>query len=127
MQRNQKKGKGCAMDLIGGQAADKAEDFELNFTLHHPITDEEWDAITDVGLDHTDNIFFHTKNGKEVEFVKRKKGKWIPHNEKSREYIGTVLINVEYDYWLCDACGYRVENGQPMYNFCPMCGADMRQ
>lgn len=56
----------------------------------------------------------------------RKKGKWIPHSEKSREYIGTVLVNVEYDYWLCDACGYRVENGQPMYKFCPNCGADMR-
>ena len=56
----------------------------------------------------------------------RKRGKWIPHSEKCREYIGTVLVNVEYDYWLCDACGYRVEKGQPMYNFCPNCGADMR-
>ena len=52
-------------------------------------------------------------------------GKWIPHSEKSREYIGTVLIHVMYDYWLCDTCGYRVENGQPMYNFCPNCGAKM--
>lgn len=56
----------------------------------------------------------------------RKTGKWIPHIEKSREYIGTVLVNVTYDYWLCDACGYRVENGQTTYNFCPHCGADMR-
>ena len=56
----------------------------------------------------------------------RKKGKWIPHIEKSREYIGTVLINVEYDYWFCNTCGYRVKNGQPTYNFCPNCGADMR-
>ena len=52
-------------------------------------------------------------------------GKWIPHSEKSREYIGTVLVHVMYDYWLCDTCGYRVENGQPMYNFCPNCGAKM--
>lgn len=52
-------------------------------------------------------------------------GKWIPHSEKSREYIGTVLVHVKYDYWLCDTCGYRVENGQPMYNFCPNCGAKM--
>lgn len=57
---------------------------------------------------------------------KRKKGKWIPHKERSREYIGTVLINVEYDYWICDVCSYRVENVQPMYNFCPNCGTDMR-
>ena len=54
------------------------------------------------------------------------RGKWIPHMEQSREYIGTVLINVHYDYWLCDTCGYRVKNGQPMHNFCPNCGADMR-
>lgn len=52
-------------------------------------------------------------------------GKWIPHREKSREYIGTVLVHVMYDYWLCDTCGYRVENGQPTYNFCPNCGAKM--
>lgn len=56
----------------------------------------------------------------------RKTGKWIPHREKRREYIGTVLVSVTYDYWFCDTCGYRVENGQPMYNFCPNCGADMR-
>ena len=56
----------------------------------------------------------------------RKKGKWIPHSETCREYIGTVLVRVDYDYWFCDACGYRVEKGQPMYKFCPNCGADMR-
>lgn len=55
----------------------------------------------------------------------RPKGKWIPHSEKSREYIGTVLVNVEYDYWVCDTCGYRVKNGQPIHNFCPNCGAKM--
>ena len=56
-----------------------------------------------------------------------KHGKWIPHSENSREYIGTVLINVHYDYWFCDTCGYRVKNGQPMHNFFPNCGADMRK
>lgn len=55
----------------------------------------------------------------------RMKGKWIPHREKSREYIGTALVSVMYDYWFCDACGYRVENEQPRYNFCPHCGAEM--
>ena len=56
---------------------------------------------------------------------KPKKGKWIPHCEMSREYFGTVLVNVEYDYWFCDTCGYRVKNGQPMYNYCPNCGTRM--
>lgn len=58
--------------------------------------------------------------------TERPKGKWMPHIEKTREYIGAVLVNVRYDYWLCDTCGYRVENGQPTYNFCPHCGVDMR-
>lgn len=39
----------------------------------------------------------------------RPKGKWMPHREICREYIGTVLVNVDYDYWLCDTCGYRVK------------------
>ena len=54
-----------------------------------------------------------------------KKGKWTPHRLISREYIGTILVNVSYDYWFCDTCGYRVKDGQPMYNFCPNCGAKM--
>lgn len=54
-----------------------------------------------------------------------KKGKWIPHSERCREYIGTILAYVRYDYWFCDTCGYRVEKGWPIYNFCPNCGARM--
>ena len=46
----------------------KMDSFE--FTLHSPITDEEWDMITDVNFDHTDSITFQTKNGKKVRFVK---------------------------------------------------------
>jgi hypothetical protein len=45
---------------------------EMTFTLHNPLTEEEWDMITDVDLDHTTEITFHTKHGKEVVFVKRK-------------------------------------------------------
>lgn len=44
---------------------------EYELTLHHPITDEEWDVLTDVDLDHTSEITFHTKHGKEVRFYKR--------------------------------------------------------
>lgn len=72
-----------------------------------------------------EDFFNIIKNASTIE-LERPKGKWVPHSEKSREYIGTVLINVVYDYWFCDACGYQVEKGEPMYNFCPNCGADMR-
>lgn len=74
---------------------------------------EEWDELT--------NAIKQVPS----EEPERPKSKWIPHREKSCEYIGTVLVNVEYDYWFCDTCGYRVENGQPIYNFCPHCGAKM--
>ena len=39
-------------------------------TLNSPITEEQWDVITDVDFDRTDRMLFHTKHGKEVEFVK---------------------------------------------------------
>lgn len=42
----------------------------ISLTLNSPITDEQWDMITDVDLDHTDRMWFHTKHGKEVEFAK---------------------------------------------------------
>ena len=43
---------------------------EMTLNLHNPLTEEEWDLIEDVDFEHTDRIWFHTKNGKHVEFVK---------------------------------------------------------
>lgn len=43
---------------------------ELTFELHSPITDEEWDLISDTEFEHTNSIVFITKKGNEVEFVK---------------------------------------------------------
>jgi hypothetical protein len=45
---------------------------EITLQLNSPLTDEQWDTITDVDFDHTDRITFHTKHGKEVDFVKFK-------------------------------------------------------
>ena len=42
----------------------------FEFTLNNPLTEEQWDMITDVDFDRTDHITFHTKHGKEVEFTK---------------------------------------------------------
>lgn len=55
---------------------------EITFALHNPLTEEEWDAIEDIDFDHTNSITFHTKHGKDVEFVKRKTGRWIPCSER---------------------------------------------
>ena len=54
-------------DLIDRQAAAQCE---MTLTLNSPITEEQWDAITDVDFEHTNEVVFHTKHGKEVKFVK---------------------------------------------------------
>lgn len=101
-----------------------SEQFTLK--LNSPITEEQWDAITDVDFDHTEKIFFHTKHGKEVTFVKQKKGKW---KEGKMQNIKTGEVRTIRD---CSECGaayfvydtYNSVDERP--KFCPNCGADMR-
>lgn len=83
---------------------------EMTLTLSSPITEEQFDAITDVDFDNTDRIWFHTKNGKDVEFVKSKKGKWL-------EIAGDLQ---------CSECGATYHDLYPDYSdtkFCPNCGS----
>ena len=82
---------------------------EMTLTLGSPITEEQFDAITDVDFDNTDRIWFHTKHGKDVEFVKRKNGKWL-------EIAGDLQ---------CSECGATYYDLYPDYSdtkFCPNCG-----
>ena len=81
---------------------------EMTLTLSSPITEEQFDAITDVDFDNTDRIWFHTKHGKDVVFVKRKNGKWVNIREGNRAD--------------CDQCG---QSGRAWMNFCFLCGAEM--
>lgn len=53
---------------------------EMTLTLNSPITEEQWDAITDVDFEHTNEITFHTKHGKIVKFVKASsQSEWNNH------------------------------------------------
>ena len=102
---------------------------EFTLTLNSPITENQWDMITDVDFDHTNEITFHTKHGKEVKFVKadaqpeRKTGKWI---------YGEHDVAMCDGYW-CDKCGFFVQWDYKRkfidfindYHFCPDCGAKM--
>lgn len=93
---------------------------EMTFILHNPLTEEEWDMIADVDLDHTSEITFHTKHGKEVVFVKRKTGKWhvtdaYPHNVYCPE-CHKKFAQTHWAVW---------EDGSLPRNYCPNCGLKM--
>ena len=63
-----------------------------NYTLElsSPITEEQWDMISDVDFDRTEHITFYTKHGKEVEFYKNA----IP--------ISWLLNKMQQDYDKCE-------------------------
>lgn len=46
-------------------------EFKCSLELHHPLTEEEWDMLTDAELERTTEITFHTPKGKEIVFVKK--------------------------------------------------------
>lgn len=94
-------------------------DDRITLKLKHPITDEQWDKITDADFEHTDRICFETKHGK-VEFVKvsaqpeQRVGKWI---------------GGELGY--CTCCGHK-GCASDIWNaceklYCPNCGAKMEE
>lgn len=98
---------------------------EMTLTLSSPITEEQFDAVTDVDFDNTDRIWFHTKHGKDVEFVKRKKGKWIKR-DVSRQIHGISCSAPNYQCSVCKKWWFHNGEGLKWYKFCPECGADMR-
>ena len=84
---------------------------DITLKLNSPITEEQWDAITDVDFDHTDRIWFSTKNGKEVEFIKPVFCKDCKHREYDEDFgymceydTGDPYCtgrNAEDDEWFC--------------------------
>lgn len=90
------------------------ENIEMKLMLNSPITEEQWDAITDIDFDHTSEVMFRTKHGKEIVFVKKKKGHWMNDD----------------GIFICSCCnsGYEEQPtlmGKPMFEWCPVCGAKM--
>lgn len=68
---------------------------EMTLTLNSPITEEQWDAITDVDFEHTNEVTFHTKHGKKVKFVKvpaQPEQRWILCSERLPEANGRYLV-----------------------------------
>lgn len=89
----------------------------MTYEFNSPMSQKDWDKITDAELKDTDEIIFTTPSEKKKLFRKVKHGKWI---------------NPEMGYEECSACGYCFANYdehdyQIERNFCPNCGADMRE
>lgn len=97
---------------------------EMTFTFHSPLTEEEWDMITDVDLDHTPEITFHTKHGKEVVFVKRKTGKWMVDPD-GRLHCSRCLENPTNRVIIDGKLVYDMTPIVGKMKFCPNCGVRM--
>ena len=93
---------------------------ESTLTAYTDADQEEWDQITDVEFEKTNEIEFCTPKGNKVLFQKVRHGHWehIPNTPE----------------WRCSICGYRISgfierNGfTPMgcnVNYCSRCGALM--
>ena len=99
----------------------------ITMKLNSPITDEQWNIITDAELEHSDEIEFTTPSGKKVVYAKVRHGKWI-----ECEYENGI------NFHRCSVCGqldmYRgifTDSGDRGFIFyykrqyCPNCGAKM--
>lgn len=42
----------------------------FEFTLHSPLTKEDWNKIVDAEYEHTNFVTFHTPQGKQVKYIK---------------------------------------------------------
>ena len=82
----------------------------ITLQLNSPITEDQWDAITDVDFENTEEILFTTKHKKNVRFVKAQQWipvKWKPLNDLEREELE-------------DAMGYRVADEEAIEADCKM-------
>lgn len=96
---------------------------EYSIELHNPLTEEEWDSLTDVDMEHTNSVTFNTKHGKEVVFIKQKHGRWI---KDESTYAGPGLDNLQCSECKRNAVTWRRDIPlSRMYRYCPNCGAKM--
>ena len=81
---------------------------DFGMTLHNPLTDDEWDLITDASLDNTKEITFVTKQDKEVKFIKASADVVKVVRCKDCKYYGTKFCKI--DIWHKDVTIYRAKD-----------------
>lgn len=92
----------------------------IKMQLNSPITDEQWNIITDAELERSDEIEFTTPSGKKVMYAKVRHGKWIELNTESGIFL-------DFDEVKCSECGFveYFNKGWARFKYCPNCGAKM--
>ena len=90
----------------------------ITMKLNSPITDEQWNIITDAELERSDEIEFTTPSGKKVMYAKVRHGKWIYCRSRSN---GTKQYQ-------CSECGkhmWTMDKFLKEEKYCFKCGARM--
>jgi hypothetical protein len=102
---------------------------EGSYTYHYE--NKHWDMFDCIDLPRAKHWDGHTEADAETRLMslepEREKGKWIKHE---RGYWTFVNKDGERDGWIpdyeCSECGSRGWKYADNMNFCPQCGADMR-
>ncbi len=96
---------------------------EATMHLDHPLTEAQRDYLLDVDFDHTSEVYFRTKHGKEVHFVKKlEPSEWLEDSDPGQEYGST---------WACRQCGRSLHENyvwnpyRMKWLYCPWCGRNM--
>jgi len=71
------------------------------FTLHNPLSKEDWDKLTDVELEKTEHIWFETPSGKKVDYIPAKA------LNKLRTEIEDYITHSPYIKSFIDCCRLR--------------------
>lgn len=87
---------------------------ELSVTFDSPITQEQLDIITDANFEKTKEVYFNTKEGDTIAFVRKKVGWWIKQE----------MAAVKETLYFCSECCW---GSWFAYNYCPNCGAEMQR
>ena len=86
-----------------------SDNFE--FTLHSPLTKEDWNKLSDAELENTMSVTFQTPQGRQVKYIK------CEVLDKIRAEIVelidwhdcTIELDCGNDLWFCEACNRAFE------------------
>ena len=76
------------------------ESFE--FTLHSPLTKEDWNKLLDAEHDHTTSVTFQTPQGKQVRYIKC-------------EILDKIRAEIEQNAYPIVSAMNKIEQGMTLY------------